>query len=679
MTSRGSNHTRRNSDIPRSPRGTDGVDSSRGGTRSILDTLIIRHPKSRNSPSPTNEPVAVEETSRVDSSRRPSTSHLVVSEAASSVRASPHCSPSLHRRPQASTTQGVNSPKFASTALSAIPEPKTATAHADKNHPKIAAEALDDEKSTATSMAAHLLRPSSEQSFSAPIQSSLSPRSLSAIDFQPPSDTATETSTAAVKPALSLNLERIPSNDSNGGNGGAPIKTPGRETGGFNTAKPTTPRGGRTGGMQPWDYLPSGVYTTMPSTTPLKIQPRLPGSRKTRERTARRVGNQESQSIRKQLSVLSLDELKESIDQQQADRASGKTFGHVRNPHRKMSQPSQLPQPAVHLSKIEEVEDSGMDLRIENFSKLRLIGRGTYGVIQLVRYQNPPYQLFALKILDKRQQIQENEVDHVMNESHILKQVKFPFIVKWYGSFQDDQRLYILLEYVTGSDLYSYINEYPFDLALVRFFAAQIVLILEHLHGLGLVFRDLKPENLLIDWRGYLKLTDFSFAKELDDSGRTFTFCGSPCYMAPEIILQSGHGFAVDWWTLGVLMYEMVAGKPPWYQSDAVSLYDLILTKEPVFNEKFTDQPTIDIVRELLRKVPDERLGIRGAQEVREHPFFDGIDWDAIYHHRVKSPLPAHLIESAMPSDPSKGANIDEIFGNPQALTDDEQKRFVDF
>jgi serine/threonine protein kinase len=280
--------------------------------------------------------------------------------------------------------------------------------------------------------------------------------------------------------------------------------------------------------------------------------------------------------------------------------------------------------------------------------------------------------LFALKILDKRQQITENEVEHVMNESKLLKRLKFPFVVKHYGSFQDDSRLYILMEYVTGSDLFTYIQEYRFDNTLVRFFSSQVVMLLEYLHLQDVVFRDLKPENLLIDWRGYLKLTDFSFAKEIPDQ-KTYTFCGTPCYMSPEIILQEGHGKAADWWALGILIYEMITGHPPFDKRDSVELYDDILTTAPNFDDRFSETAQ-NLVQMLLEKDPDRRLGSKGAQEVKDHPFFDEIDWDSIYTRRTKSPLPSHVIDNPVDRTP-----LDTGFGDPLPLTGEEQKLFVGF
>eukprot|EP00298_Acanthocystis_sp_HF-20_P015759 c21254_g1_i3.p1 GENE.c21254_g1_i3~~c21254_g1_i3.p1 ORF type:complete len:232 (+),score=76.00 c21254_g1_i3:549-1244(+) len=231
------------------------------------------------------------------------------------------------------------------------------------------------------------------------------------------------------------------------------------------------------------------------------------------------------------------------------------------------------------------------------------------------------------------------------------------------------------MEYVTGSDLFAHMQESKFNDNTTRFFSAQIVLVIEYLHSQNIVFRDLKPENLLVDWRGYLKLTDFSFSKHIPED-RTMTFCGSPCYMAPEIVLQEGHGKSVDWWSLGVLIYEMLAGRPTFDDEDVMQLYTSILTKEPEYDPTRFSPDAIALCSELLNKDPEQRLGAKGAQEIKTHPYFESINWEEMLHRKSQSPLTTYLINAAA----DKIYQGEETqFLNGKTVTEDDQKLFVDW
>ena len=182
---------------------------------------------------------------------------------------------------------------------------------------------------------------------------------------------------------------------------------------------------------------------------------------------------------------------------------------------------------------------------------------------------------YALKILKKSEVIYLKQVDHVKTEKKILEELNHPFIVNLFGAFQDDKNLYLLLEYVIGGEFFSHLRKagrFPNDTA--KFYAAQITLVFEHLHSMMILYRDLKPENLLLDSDGNCKVTDFGFAKKVEY--RTWTLCGTPEYLAPEIILSKGHGKAVDWWASGILMYEMLAGYPPFYDEDPLGIYQKV-------------------------------------------------------------------------------------------------------
>ena len=198
------------------------------------------------------------------------------------------------------------------------------------------------------------------------------------------------------------------------------------------------------------------------------------------------------------------------------------------------------------------------ELGLKDLELRATLGTGSFGRVRLVRHIVDT-GFYALKILKKSEVVYLKQVDHVKTEKKILEETTHPFIVNLIGAFQDPYNLYLLLEYIIGGEFFSHLRKagrFPNDTS--RYYAAQITLVFEHLHGLQILYRDLKPENLLLDSSGNCKVTDFGFAKKVEY--RTWTLCGTPEYLAPEIILSKGHGKAVDWWACGVLIYEMLAG-----------------------------------------------------------------------------------------------------------------------
>ncbi|CAD7698152.1 unnamed protein product [Ostreobium quekettii] len=216
---------------------------------------------------------------------------------------------------------------------------------------------------------------------------------------------------------------------------------------------------------------------------------------------------------------------------------------------------------------------------------LQTIGTGSFSRVRLVRNNNNG-KYCALKSLKKAHLMKLKQVEHVISEKKILGEVHHPFIANLISTYQDAQCVYMLLEYVPGGELFYHLKKAGrFGVSTVRFYVAGIAVVLEHLHAQNIVYRDLKPENIMIDTNGYLKVTDFGFAKKVYD--RTWTLCGTPEYLAPEVIQSRGHGRGVDWWGLGVMMFELLAGYPPFHHENPFVIYQRILEGRVDFPKHF--------------------------------------------------------------------------------------------
>ncbi|KAF4655331.1 hypothetical protein FOZ61_007638 [Perkinsus olseni] len=278
--------------------------------------------------------------------------------------------------------------------------------------------------------------------------------------------------------------------------------------------------------------------------------------------------------------------------------------------------------------------------RLEDFDLRATVGTGTFGRVRVVKIKGCKDRTpFALKILKKSEVIRLKQIEHVKAEREILEKLSHPFIVNLFTTFRDDKRLFMLMEYVNGGELFSHLRKegrLPNEEA--RFYAAEIVLAFQYMHSLDVVYRDLKPENLLIDFEGHIKITDFGFAKVVTD--RTWTLCGTPEYLAPEIIQSKGHGKAVDWWALGILIFEMLAGYPPFYDDNPFGIYQKILLGRIDFPKHF-DSKAKDLVRHLLARDRVKRYGCLrdGVEDIKRHKWFKGIDWDAAFDRELPAPF----------------------------------------
>lgn len=289
-------------------------------------------------------------------------------------------------------------------------------------------------------------------------------------------------------------------------------------------------------------------------------------------------------------------------------------------------------------------QDAGQTVKLTDFDVVETLGTGTFGRVLLVRLRpaaNQPgaVQHFAMKVLKKSEVVRLKQVEHVNSERNILSRIRHPFIVDLYATFQDHLNVYMLLSYVPGGELFSHLRRAGrFSPDVTRFYLSTIVLALRHLHAYDIIYRDLKPENLLLDHRGYLRIADFGFAKIVQD--RTWTLCGTPEYLAPEIIQSAGHGKAVDWWACGILCYEMLVGYPPFFDDNPFGIYDKIL-RGKVYWPKELDRGSKELIQEFLQPDRSRRLGNLGGgvEDVLLHPWFRGVDWGALERGEIRAPL----------------------------------------
>ncbi|XP_004401603.1 PREDICTED: ribosomal protein S6 kinase alpha-2 isoform X3 [Odobenus rosmarus divergens] len=277
------------------------------------------------------------------------------------------------------------------------------------------------------------------------------------------------------------------------------------------------------------------------------------------------------------------------------------------------------------------------------FELLKVLGQGSYGKVFLVRKTkgSDAGQLYAMKVLKKATLKVRDRVRSKM-ERDILAEVNHPFIVKLHYAFQTEGKLYLILDFLRGGDLFSRLSkEVMFTEEDVKFYLAELALALDHLHGLGIIYRDLKPENILLDEEGHIKITDFGLSKEaIDHDKRAYSFCGTIEYMAPEVVNRRGHTQSADWWSFGVLMFEMLTGSLPFQGKDRKETMALIL-KAKLGMPQFLSMEAQSLLRALFKRNPCNRLGagIDGVEEIKRHPFFVTIDWNKLYRKEIKPPF----------------------------------------
>ncbi|KYQ91663.1 protein kinase 2 [Tieghemostelium lacteum] len=272
----------------------------------------------------------------------------------------------------------------------------------------------------------------------------------------------------------------------------------------------------------------------------------------------------------------------------------------------------------------------------DDFELLTVIGKGSFGKVMQVKKRDDG-KIYAMKVLRKDAIIARKQVNHTKSEKTILQAISHPFIVNLHFAFQTRDKLYMVLDFVNGGELFFHLKrEGRFSEPRVKIYAAEIVSALDHLHRQDIVYRDLKPENILLDSDGHICITDFGLSKKIETTDGTFTFCGTPEYLAPEVLNGHGHGCAVDWWSLGTLLYEMLTGLPPFYSQNVSMMYQKILNGELKI-PSYISADAKSLLEGLLTREVDKRLGSRGGgAEVKSHPWFKTIDWEKLDRKEVE-------------------------------------------
>uniref|UniRef100_A0A671MSX0 protein kinase C n=1 Tax=Sinocyclocheilus anshuiensis TaxID=1608454 RepID=A0A671MSX0_9TELE len=336
---------------------------------------------------------------------------------------------------------------------------------------------------------------------------------------------------------------------------------------------------------------------------------------------------------------------------------------------------------------LDEEEEEQFNFSLKDFKCVAVLGRGHFGKVLLAEYSITG-EMFAIKALKKADIVTRDEVESLMCEKRIFEtvnSVRHPFLVNLFACFQTKEHVCFVMEYAAGGDLMMHIHADVFSEPRATFYAACVVLGLQFFHEHKIVYRDLKLDNLLLDTEGFVKIADFGLCKEgMGYRDRTSTFCGTPEFLAPEVLTDTSYTRAVDWWGLGVLIFEMLVGESPFPGDDEEEVFDSIVNDE-VRYPRFLSTEAISIMRRLLRRNPERRLGAceRDAEDVKKHLFFRNIDWDGLLAKKVKPPF-VPTIQSS-----SDVSNFDDEFTSeapvltpprePRPLTQDEQDLFADF
>jgi len=329
-------------------------------------------------------------------------------------------------------------------------------------------------------------------------------------------------------------------------------------------------------------------------------------------------------------------------------------------------------------------EAAAKRIDVKDFDLLCVIGKGSFGKVLQVRKKDTG-RIYAMKVLNKKNILENNELEHTKTEKNILQKLAHPFLVNLNYSFHTSDKLYFVMDYINGGELFYHLQkDHKFPPERAKFYCAEIAVGLEYLHNSGVIYRDLKPENILLNADAHICLTDFGISKEglLAEDSRTATFCGTPEYLAPEVLEGKGYTKAVDWWSFGTLMYEMLTGLPPFYAQDVQQMYFKIMHAKLELPDS-VDPNTKSILIGLLERDPNKRLADPVA--IKSHPYFKGIDFEKLVNKEIAPPFipPVKGLSDTSMVDPiftSEKPTLDDEDADPASvLSAEKQQQFVGF
>jgi serum/glucocorticoid-regulated kinase 2 len=314
---------------------------------------------------------------------------------------------------------------------------------------------------------------------------------------------------------------------------------------------------------------------------------------------------------------------------------------------------------------VEQIIQTAEKVTIEDFELLKVLGRGSFGKVMMVRKKNNG-NIYAMKILKKTMLVARQQVEHTKSERKILETLQHPFLMGLRFAFQTSTKLYLVMDFYKGGELFFNLKtKRRFTEPEARLIVAEVALALGKLHSFNFIYRDLKPENILMDDVGHICLTDFGLSKDVDpDNPEANTFCGTPEYLAPEILKGGAHGKPVDWWSLGILLYELTVGIPPFYSQNVNEMYHKIQHGVLRF-PPFLSEECRELITALLNRNPDERMGTsdRDVEELKAHAFFSTIDWDKLYKKVIDPPY-----KPKVKSGETDTSNFETTFTNEQVV-----------
>lgn len=303
-------------------------------------------------------------------------------------------------------------------------------------------------------------------------------------------------------------------------------------------------------------------------------------------------------------------------------------------------------------------------LTVQDFLVEKIIGKGAFGKVMLVKKVNNPTKVYAMKIMKKSDIYNNKLVENIVLEKNILQKSRHPFVVDLKYAFQSSAKIYLVMEYLEGGELFNLLRKNKrFNEDAARFYLAEVFLAIDYLHKeMKIIYRDLKPENVLLTAQGHVKITDFGLSKQTDN--KAYTFAGTPEYLAPEILINRGHTKSVDFWALGILLFEMMAGKPPFTSHDRnfLKIEKLIIENKPHFPEFFSTE-AVDFLKGLLESNPEKRLGAQSADDIKNHAFFKSLNWDVLYKKKINPPFAPDIRRQAAFNN-NAGMEIKESLDN---------------